>query len=169
MGSRWVWFPLLVMATMMLTVTPAYSNGVIFSTFDSVANQPVTFSDKGTPSRIDFVHVAQSMSSALAPSSCQPGVENQYPESVNPGQEIMINTTVTSACVSLFDEVIVNILLPNSSVILSTAPASPAVNTVRAPARGGPWSLIVQVLWNDPPTGGTFEIFQTTIIININH
>jgi len=74
---------------------------------------------------------------------------------------------VTSACVPVYNQVIVNILPPNSSEILSTAPASPAINTVTAPAKDGTWSLIVQVLWNDPPTGGTFEIFQTTIAIKI--
>ena len=104
------------------------------------------------------------------PLNCEPGVQNQYPENALAGQSIEIITTITSACVSsdYYTEVIVNILPPNSSVILSTAPASPAINTVTAPATGGPWSLIVQVLWNNYPTGGTVAIFQTTIAIQIN-
>jgi len=108
-------------------------------------------------------------SAASVPLGCQPGVHNQYPENANAGEKIVITTTVTSACISadFSDQVVVNILAPNSSLILSTAPASPAINTVKAPAKGGPWSLIVQVLWNDPPTGGTFEVFQMTITINI--
>ena len=114
------------------------------------------------------IQVTQSYASM--PLNCQPGVQNEYPKNANVGQNIVIITSVTSACVSddVYNEVIVNILPPNSSLILSTAPASPATNTVKAPAMAGPWSLIVQVLWNDPPTGGTFEIFQTTITININ-
>jgi hypothetical protein len=69
-----------------------------------------------------------------------------------------------------YNQVIVNILLPNSSIILSTAPAiiSPAVNTVRAPPTGGSWSLIVQVLWMDYPMTGTLASYQTTITIMIN-
>ena len=116
------------------------------------------------------IQVTQNESYASMPLNCEPGVQNQYPENALAGQSIEIITTVTSACVSsdYYTEVIVNILPPNSSVILSTAPASPAINTVTAPATGGPWSLIVQVLWNNYPTGGTVAIFQTTITIQIN-
>ncbi|HXZ91019.1 MAG TPA: hypothetical protein VEG61_08145 [Candidatus Dormibacteraeota bacterium] len=113
------------------------------------------------------IQVTQSKSYASIPLNCQPGVQNQYPENATAGQTIVITTTVASACVTDYTEVIVNILPPNSSEILSTAPASPAINTVTAPATGGPWSLIVQVLWNNYPTGGTIAIFQTTITINI--
>jgi len=119
------------------------------------------------------IQATQNESYASTPLNSQPGVQNQYPENATAGQKIVITTTVTSsfcafACVTDYTEVIVNILLPNSSVILSTAPASPAINTVTAPATGGPWSLIVQVLWIDTPTGGTMAIFQTTITIKIN-
>ena len=118
------------------------------------------------------IQVTQSKSYASTPLNSQPAVQNQYPQNAPAGQKIVIITTVTNsscalACVTDYDEVIVNILLPNSSDILSTAPASPAVNTVTAPATGGPWSLIVQVLWIDPPTGGTIAMFQTTIMIKI--
>jgi len=113
------------------------------------------------------IQVTQSKGYASIPLNCQPGVQNQYPENATAGQTIVITTTVTSACVTDYTEVIVNILPPNSSEILSTAPASPAINTVTAPATGGPWILIVQVLWNNYPTGGTIAIFQTTITIKI--
>ena len=110
---------------------------------------------------------------ASIPLSCQPGVQNEYPETALAGHAVVIVTTVTSACIAdwatqYVAQIIVNILRPNSSVILSTAPASPATNTVTAPTTGGPWSLIVQVLWNATPSGGTLEIFQTTITINID-
>jgi len=120
------------------------------------------------------VTVILSMTSAVVKAqTAQPGVQNQYPGSAAAGRKIVIITTVTSSpcallCVTDYDEVIVNILLPNSSEILSTAPASPATNTVTAPATRGPWSLVVQVLWMDPPYGGTMAIFQTTITIKIN-
>jgi hypothetical protein len=114
------------------------------------------------------IQVTQNKSYASIPLNCQPGVQNQYPENATAGQKIVIITTVTSACVFGYNEVIVNILLPNTSVILSTAAASPAINMVTAPATGGPWSLIVQVLWIDYPAGGTIAIFQTTITIKIN-
>jgi hypothetical protein len=115
------------------------------------------------------VQVTRGMSFASVPLNCQPGVRNEYPENANAGQKIVIITTVTSACVTFdYNQVIVNILLPNTSRILSTAPASPAINTIIAPATGGPWSLIVQVLWINYPTAGTLATFQTTITININ-
>jgi len=82
----------------------------------------------------------------------------------------VIVTTVTSACVGpdvIISQVIVDILPPNSSQVLSTAPASPAVNIVTAPAKTGPWSLIVQVFWNGYPASGNFELFQSTIVIKI--
>jgi hypothetical protein len=104
----------------------------------------------------------------LAPLSCQPSVQNQFPQNASAGQKIVIVTTVTSACVTDYDQVIVNILLPNTSDLLSTAPASPAAtNTVTAPATAGPWTLFVQVMWVNYPTGGTFEIYQTTITVKI--
>jgi hypothetical protein len=103
-----------------------------------------------------------------APLSCQPSVQNQFPQNASAGQTIVIVTTVTSACVTAYDQVIVNILPPNSSELLSTAPANPAAtNTVAAPATAGPLTLIVQVMWNNYPTGGTFEIYQTTITVKI--
>jgi hypothetical protein len=119
------------------------------------------------------IQVTLNKSYAPTPLNSQPGVQNQYPENATPGEKIVIITTVTSsfcafACVTDYNEVIVNILLPNSSVILSTASASPAINAVTAPATGGPWSLIVQVLWIDYPTGGTMATFQTTITIKIS-
>jgi hypothetical protein len=102
------------------------------------------------------------------PFSCQPSVQNQFPQSASAGQKIVIVTTVTSACVSDYDQVIVNILPPNSSELLSTAPASPAAtNIVTAPATAGPWSLIVQVMWINYPLAGTFEIYQTTITVKV--
>ena len=103
-----------------------------------------------------------------APLSCQPSVQNQFPQNASAGQKIVIVTTVTSACVTDYDQVIVNILPPNSSKLLSTAPANPAAtNVVTAPAAAGPLTLIVQVMWNNYPTGGTFEIYQTTITVKI--
>lgn len=102
-----------------------------------------------------------------------PGVQNQYPVNATRGHRIVIVTTVTSAacallCITDYNQVIVNVLLPNSSVILSTALANPAAaNTVTAPATPGPWHLVVQVLWNDPVAGGTMAVYQTTITIKI--
>jgi len=116
---------------------------------------------------VPSVTFASSASTAL---NCQPVVQNEYPVNATARQEIVIVTTVTSACVGpdvIISQVIVNILPPNSSQILSTAPASPAVNMVTTPAKTGPWSLIVQVFWNGYPASGNFEIFQTTIIIKI--
>jgi hypothetical protein len=116
------------------------------------------------------VIVTQNTSYASTPLNCQPGVQNQYPETATPGQEIAIVTTVTSSCVGpdvVVTQVVVNILPLNSAEILSTALASPAVNTVTAPAKAGPWSLVVQVFWNGYPTSGNFETFQTTITIKI--
>lgn len=118
------------------------------------------------------IQVTQNKSYASIPLNYQPGVQNQYPENATAGQKITIITTVTSSscaveCVTDYNEVIVNILLPKTSVTLSTAPASPAVNTVTAPATGGPWRLIVQVLWINYPTGGTIATFQTTMTIKI--
>lgn len=116
------------------------------------------------------IQVTQGSSTTSTPLNCQPGVQNQYPVNATAGQKIVIITTVTSACVGPdigISQVIVNILPPNSSEILSTAPASPAINTVTAPAKPGPWSLIVQVFWNDYPSAGNFELFQTTITIKI--
>jgi len=117
--------------------------------------------------------ILSTTSVAVKAQTVQPGVQNQYPENAAAGQKIVIITTVTSSacallCVTDYNGVIVNILLPNSSDILSTSPASPAINTVTAPATGGPWSLIVQVLWIDPPTGGTMAIFQTAVTIKID-
>ena len=113
------------------------------------------------------IQVPQTQGYASVPLNCQPGVQNQYPVNATARQKIVIITTVSSACVYNYDQVIVNILLPNTSDLLSTGPASPATNTVTAPAYGGPWSLVVQVFWNDYPTGGTIEVFQTTITIKI--
>ena len=104
------------------------------------------------------------------PSNCQPGVQNEYPANATVGEKIMILTTVTNPCIGpdvSVSQVIVNILRPGSSEILSTAPASPATNVVTAPRTIGPWALIVQVLWNGSPASGILETFQTTITINI--
>ena len=119
------------------------------------------------------IQLTQNEIYASTPLNSQPAVQNQYPENAAAGQKIVIITTVTNsscalACVTDYDEVIVNIMVPNSSDILSTAPANPATNTVTAPETGGPWNLIVQVLWIDPPTGGTMAIYQTKITIKIN-
>ena len=108
--------------------------------------------------------------SSPTPSNCQPGVQNQYPVNATAGEEVVITTTVTSGCFGpdiSITQVIVNILPQNSSEILSTAPASPAMNTVTAPGEAGPWPLVVQVFWNGNPTAGNFEIFETAITINI--
>lgn len=132
-----------------------------------------TGSPSGDSTSINFT-VTQNNSNASTHLYSQPNVQNQYPENAAAGQKIVVNTTVTSsfcafACVTDYNVVIVRILLPNSSVILSTAPASPAaINTVTAPATGGPWSLIVQVLWLDDTDGGITAIYQTTITINIH-
>ena len=122
------------------------------------------------------IPVAQGKSYGWTLLTIQPGVQNQYRANAGAGQKIVITTTVAScfcstfACVTDYNGVIVNILLPNSSVILSTAPANSgneAINTVTAPRTAGLWSLIVQVLWTDYPTGGTVATYQTTITINI--
>jgi hypothetical protein len=115
-----------------------------------------------------MIQVAQNQSYASLPLNCQPSIQNQYPESAAAGEKIVIITTVTNTCITNYNRVVVNILLPNTSLILSTAPASPAKNTVTAPSTGGPWSLIVQVLWVVYPSGGTLAISQTTITIKIN-
>ena len=103
----------------------------------------------------------------LSPLNCKPDMQNSYPKSATAGRQIVITTTVTNACVADYNQVIVNILLPNTSRILSTAPASPAINKVIAPDIGGPWSLVVQVLLVYYPSGGTVGLFQNTITINI--
>jgi len=115
------------------------------------------------------IQVTHNESYALASSSCQ-AVQNQYPNTATAGHQIVIITTVSSACVTDYNEVIVNILLPNTSQILSTASATngPATNTVTAPATGGPWNLVVQVSWINYPTAGTLAMYQTTITIMIN-
>jgi len=94
-------------------------------------------------------------------------MQNKHPLNATAGREIVIITTITNACVADYNQVIVNILLPNTSRILSTAPASPAINKVRAPDTGGPWDLVVQVLFIYYPSGGTIGLFQNTITINI--
>ena len=104
---------------------------------------------------------------ALGPSNCKPGVQIQYPVNATSGAKIVIVTTVSSACVYNYNQIAVNILLPNTSVILSMALASPATNTVTAPPYGGLWSLVVQIFWNDYPTGGIIEVYETTITIKI--
>jgi len=109
---------------------------------------------------------------ASTPFYTQPGVQNQFPGNATAGHRIVIFTTVTGAacavvCITRYNQVIVNILLPNTSNVLSTAPDNPAVNMVTAPATRGPWHLTVQVLWNDYPTGGTTAIFETTITIQV--
>jgi len=115
-----------------------------------------------------IIRVSQVKGLELAPLGCQPSVQNQFPQNASAGQKIVIVTTVTSACITDYDQVIVNILPPNSSQLLSTGPANPAAtNVVTAPATAGPLTLIVQVMWNDYPTGGIFEIYQTTITVKI--
>jgi hypothetical protein len=163
------------MAIMMFSVFSVSSAGLTFVS-GSDAYQPVTLNQE-TPLRSDFIYVTQK-SYASTPLNldwqpCQPGVQNEYPENATAGQRFMINTTVTGDCVgsgAVITQVIVNILLPNSSVMLSTAPASPsypsrAINWVTAPATPGPWRLIVQVFWNGYPSAGNCEEFQTAITI----
>ena len=123
---------------------------------------------------VSAIQVNRNESYVSVPSNCQPSVQNQYPVNATVGQEIVIITTVSSGCVGpdvVISQVIVNILPPESSEILSTAPASPvaAVNMITAPTAAGPWSLVVQVFWNGNPTSGNFELFQTTITILIIH
>jgi hypothetical protein len=116
------------------------------------------------------IHVTQNKSYGSTPLNCQPGVQNSFPPNATVGHKIVITTTVTGTCVgpaATISQVIVNILRPDSSQILSTAPASPAINTITAPGTAGPWSLIVQVFWNGYPASGNFEMFQTTITIKI--
>ena len=116
------------------------------------------------------VQVTHSESYALASSSCQ-AAQNQYPNTATAGHQIVIITTVSSTCVTYdYNEVIVNILLPNTSRILSTASATngPATNTVTAPATGGIWNLVVQVLWINYPEAGTLGMYQITITIIVN-
>jgi len=165
LSLKQAWPLLLVMVTLMVSVPPIHSFAETFPV--SGTYQPVVFYDKASASRLQFASGTSRKSYASTALSCLPGVQNAYPNNASVGESIVITTTVTSACVPVYNQVIVNILPPNSSEILSTAPASPAINTVTAPAKDGTWSLIVQVLWNDPPTGGTFEIFQTTIAIKI--
>jgi len=121
---------------------------------------------------VSAIRVTRNESYASIASNCQPSVQNQYPVNATVGQEVVIITTVASGCVGpdvTISQVIVNILPPESSEILSTAPASPAVNMITAPTTIGPWSLVVQVFWNGNPTSGNFELFQTTITILILH
>jgi len=116
------------------------------------------------------VQVPHNESYTSPPTSCQPGVQNEYPANATAGQKIVIVTTVTNGCVGpdvTISQVIVNILLPNSSEILSTAIASPAINTVTARGTSGPWNLIVQIFWNGYPASGNYEMFETTITIKI--
>jgi hypothetical protein len=96
-------------------------------------------------------------------------MRNEYPMNATAGQEIVIITTITNVCIAddNYNQVVVNILLPNTSRILSTAPASPAINKVTAPDIGGSWSLVVQALFIYYPTGGTIDLFQNVITINI--
>ena len=113
------------------------------------------------------LHLTQMQTYASSPLNCEPSMQNEYPKNATIGQWIVITTTVTNVCVAYYNQVIVNILLPYTSRILSTGPDSPAVNKVRAPDTIGPWSLVVQVLLNYYPTDGTIGSFENTIIINI--
>ena len=118
------------------------------------------------------IQVTHNESYALTSSTCQ-AVQIQYPNSATAGQKVVIVTMVPSSCMlstSDYNEVIVNILLSNTSRILSTASATngPATNTVTAPATGGPWNLVVQVSWINYPTAGTLAMYQTTITIMVN-
>jgi len=116
------------------------------------------------------IRVTRNESYESMPSKCQPSVQNQYPATATARHKIVIITTVTSACVGpdvSISQVIVNILPVNSSEILSTAPASPAINAVTAPTKAGPWTLVVQVFWNGTPGSGNLEMYQTTITIKI--
>jgi hypothetical protein len=94
-------------------------------------------------------------------------MQNSYPMNATVGREIVIITSVTNICLADYNQVIVNILLPNTSIILSTAPASPAINEVRAPEIGGPWSVVVQAVFIIYPLGGTIGLFQDTITIHV--
>jgi len=119
---------------------------------------------------VSAIRVSGAESYASKPSNCQPGVQNEYPVNATVGEKVVIITTVTSACIGpdvSVAQVIVNILRPGSSEILSTAPATPATNEVTAPRTIGPWTLIVQVFWNGNPASGNLETFQTTITITI--
>jgi len=121
---------------------------------------------------VSAIQVTRDEGYGSIPLNCQPSVQNQYPANATFGQEVVITTTVTSGCVGpdvAISQVIVNILPPESSEILSTAPASPAFNMVTAPTTAGLWSLVVQVFWNGNPTSGNFEEFQTNITITIIH
>jgi hypothetical protein len=160
---------------MMLTVSPVYSQAVTFAVSSSHALQPIAFFGQVTAPNLGVVvYVTQNKGYGSIPSNssnCEPDVQSEYPDNASAGQRIVIITTVVSGCVGAgvaVSQVIVNILPPESSEILSTAPASPAINTVTAPATGGRWSLIVQVIWNGNPASGNFEIFETTITIKIN-
>jgi len=94
-------------------------------------------------------------------------MQNSYPAKAASGQEIVITTTITNVCLSTLDhtQVIVDIMLPNTSVTLLSAVATPAVNNIRAPQVGGSWTLDVVVSFNDYPLTGTLTSFQNTIII----
>ena len=94
-------------------------------------------------------------------------MQNSYPMNATAGRDIIIITSITNVCVPDINQTIVNILLPNTSQILSTAPASPAINEVIAPDTAGPWSLVVQVLLINYPLGGTVSLFQEQITIII--
>jgi len=72
------------------------------------------------------VQPTQNTGYASTPLNYQPGVQNQYPPNATAGKKITIVTTVTSSscaveCVTDYNEVVVKILLPNTSVTLSTA------------------------------------------------
>ena len=94
-------------------------------------------------------------------------MQNTYPTSASAGRVIVITTSITNACVVDYNRVLVNILLANTARILSASIASPAINKVRAPDIGGPWSLVVQVLFINYPLAGTVSLFQDRITINI--
>lgn len=99
--------------------------------------------------------------------NCQPSMKNQYPKNATVGQMIIITTIITRVCIVNYNEVIINILLPDTSIILSTSPANPAVNKIRAPNNAGPLVLVVQALFIYYPSDGITALFQNVITIEI--
>ena len=95
-------------------------------------------------------------------------MQNTYPTSATAGRLIVITTSITNACVVDYNRVLVNILLANTSRILSASIASPAINQVRAPDMSGPWRLVVQAQFIYYPEGGMLSLFQESITINVN-
>jgi len=157
---------LIVVILLSLTETPTVPN-------TSVSRPTATETDFGNPAFFKQTGLSFHSPTQISTSNphCQSSMQNTYPAKAASGQKIVITTSITNVCMAPLDynRVIVDIMLPNTAVILSTAPATPdAINTIIAPQQGGPWTIDVVASFSYYPLTGTLTSIQDTIIINIS-